>query len=73
MDVFDRAERFLPELKVDEGIELGEAGVEMVLEGIGIGQVDRMWLVGVLGYTGKVQAESLLETAKLDAGASNIT
>ena len=38
----------------------------MVLGGIRIGQVDGVWVVRVLCYVGKVQAESLAETAKLD-------
>ena len=39
MNVFNRAERFLPDLTLDGGIELREAGVQVMLEGIGIGQV----------------------------------
>ena len=37
----------------------------MVLGGIRIGQVDGVWVVRVLCYVGKVQAESLAETAEL--------
>ena len=36
VDVFDRVEHFLPQLKLDGGTELHEADVEMVLEDIGL-------------------------------------
>lgn len=38
----------------------------MVLEGIAIRQVDRMWLVRILGHVGKVQAEGLAKAAESD-------
>ena len=57
-------ESLLPELKLDGGVELGEAGVEMVLEGVGVGEVDRMGLVGVFRDVREVQAEGLAEAAE---------
>ena len=38
----------------------------MVLGGIRIGQVDGVWVVRVLCYVGKVQAESLAKATELD-------
>lgn len=50
MDVLDGAESLLPQFKLNRGIELGEAGVEMVLEGVSVRQVDGMRLMRVFRY-----------------------
>ena len=65
MDVFDRSEGLLPEFKLDGGIELRETRVEMVLQGIRIAEVDRMWLVLVFRNIGEVQPEGLAESTEL--------
>jgi hypothetical protein len=66
VDVFDGAKGFLPELELDGGVELGEAGVEVVLEGVCVGEVDRVGLVGILGDVGEMETESFAETTELD-------
>lgn len=38
----------------------------MVLEGVGIREVDRVWLMRVLGYVGQMESKSLAETTELD-------
>jgi len=40
MDILDGTKRFLPQFQLDRSIELGKAGIKVVLEGIGIGKVD---------------------------------
>ena len=45
VDVLDRPEGFLPKLQLDGGVELGKSGVEMVLQGVWVGEVDRVLLV----------------------------
>ena len=45
MYVLNGPESFLPKLKLDRGIELRETRVQMVLQGIGIGEVDGVRLV----------------------------
>jgi hypothetical protein len=47
MYIFDRTESFLPEFKLDGGIELSKSCVQMVLEGIGIGEVDGVLLMRI--------------------------
>ena len=54
MNVLNRTEGLLPELKLDGGVELREARVEVVLERVTVGQVDRVWLVRVFGDVGEV-------------------
>lgn len=49
MYIFDGAEGFLPELELNGGVELGETGVEVVLEDFGILEINGMRLVGVFG------------------------
>ena len=66
MNVLDGTEGLLPELELDGGVELGEAGVEMVLEGVGVGEVNGVLLVGVLGDIGKMEAQGFAETTELD-------
>ena len=66
MDVLNGTESFLPELEFNGGVALGEAGVEMVLEGVGVGEVDGMLLVRVLGDIGEVKAEGFAETTEFD-------
>jgi hypothetical protein len=45
---------------------LGEPGVEVVLESVGVGEVDAVRLVGVFCDVGEVQTEGLAEAAELD-------
>ena len=66
MYVFHGTERLLPELELDGSVELGEAGIEMVLQSIGVGEVNGMGLVCVLGDIREVQAESLAKATELD-------
>lgn len=66
VDVFDGTERFLPELELDRGIELCEAGVEVMLEDLRVGQVDGVSLVCILCDVGEVETESLAQTTELD-------
>jgi len=42
MYILDRAEGFLPEFKFDRGIKLSKTCVQMMLESIRIGEVDRV-------------------------------
>ncbi|WOO78589.1 uncharacterized protein LOC62_02G002135 [Vanrija pseudolonga] len=60
VDVLDRAESLLPELELDGSLELKEASVEVTREGLGVGEVDGVLLVAILGGVGKVLAETLL-------------
>jgi hypothetical protein len=45
---------------------LRESSVKVVLEGVGIREVDRVWLMRVLGYVGQMESKSLAETTELD-------
>lgn len=38
----------------------------MSLEGIGVCEVDRVWLVYIFGHIAKVQTKGLAETTELD-------
>ena len=49
MDVFDAAESFLPQFKLDGDIELVESSVEMSLQSVRVIEIDGMHLRGVLG------------------------
>jgi hypothetical protein len=40
MDILDGTKSFLPQLQLDRCIELGEAGIEVMLEGIGVRKVN---------------------------------
>ena len=66
MHIFDGAEGFLPELELDGGIELSEAGVEVVLKNFGVREVDRMLLMCVLCNVGKMESQSFAEAAEFD-------
>ena len=59
VDILDGTERLLPELELHGRVELCEAGIQMVLEGIRVGKVDGMGLVRVLGDVPEVQTERL--------------
>lgn len=59
MDIFDGTKSFLPQLQLDRSVELGEAGIEVMLEGIGVGKVNRVGLGRIFGYVGEVEAKSL--------------
>ena len=37
-----------------------------MLEGVGIREVDRVWLMRVLGYVGQMESKRLAETTELD-------
>ena len=65
MDVFDGSESLLPEFELDGGIELRETRVEMVLQGVRITEVDRMWLVLVFRNIGEMQPEGLTKSTEL--------
>jgi len=54
--IFHRTEGLLPEFELHGGIELCEAGVEVMLERIGILKVDRMGLVRVFCNVGEMEA-----------------
>ena len=64
--IFDRPICFLPELKLHRGVELGKSCVEMVLKGVGVGEVDGMLLMRVFRDISQVEAERLAESAELD-------
>jgi hypothetical protein len=66
VNIFYRTESLLPEFKLHGGIELCKASVEVMLKRIGVLEVDRMRLVRVLCYVGKVKAQSLAKTSKFD-------
>jgi len=66
VDILDGAEGFLPELELDTRVELGETGIEVVLEGIGVGEVDGVGLVGVFCDIREVETEGLAETSEFD-------
>jgi hypothetical protein len=66
MHILDGAEGLLPQLELNRGVELRETRVEVVLERIGVGEVDRVLLVRVLCDVGQVQTECFAETAELD-------
>jgi len=65
VDVLDRAESLLPELKLGGAVELLEASVEVALERLGLVEVDGVGLVGVLGNVLEVVAEEVAEAAEL--------
>ena len=64
MDVLDGTKSLLPQFQLDRSIELGKAGIEMVLEGIGVGKVNRVGLGRIFGHIGEVEAKSLAQTAE---------
>ena len=66
VDVFDGTKRFLPELKLDGGVELCKAGIEVVLENLWVGEVDGMGLMRIFCDVGEVETEGLAETTELD-------
>ena len=66
MNIFNRSESFLPELKLYRSIQLSEASVEMVLQGIRVGEVDAVRLVRILRDIGQVKTEGLAQATKLD-------
>ena len=47
MYILDGAESFLPEFKLDRGVELSKPCVQMVLESVRIGEVDGVLLMGI--------------------------
>ena len=55
MDILDGAEHLLPELELDGAVKLGESRIEIVLQSVGIGEVDRVCLVRVLGDISEVK------------------
>jgi len=59
MDILDGTKSLLPQLQLDRSIELGEAGIEVVLEGIGVGEVNRVGLGRIFGYVGEVETKCL--------------
>ena len=59
MDILDGTKSLLPQLQLDRSIELGEAGIKVVLEGIGVGEVDRVGLGRIFGYVGEVETKCL--------------
>lgn len=66
VNVFDRAEGLLPQLQLNRRIELREAGIEMVLKRVGVGEVDGMGLVRVFADIRKVKSQSLTQTTEFD-------
>lgn len=66
MDILDGAEGFLPKLKFYGGVKLSETCVEMMLKGVGIGEIDGMLLVRVFGNIGQVEAERLAKATEFD-------
>ena len=54
MDILDGTKSLLPQFQLDGSIELGEAGIEVVLEGIGVGKVNSVGLRRIFGYVGEV-------------------
>jgi hypothetical protein len=65
VDVLGGAEALLPQLELDGRVELLEARVEVALERVGVVEVDRVGLVGVLLGGGEVGTEGLAEAAEL--------
>ena len=65
LDVLDRAEGLLPELELDRECELGEARLDVPGEDIGVAEVDRVALVGVLVDGREVLADHLAQPAEL--------
>ena len=64
MEILEGTERILPEIEIQGRVELREEGIKMVVEGIGIGEVDGMRLVSVLCDVGEVETEGLAKTAE---------
>jgi len=56
VDIFHRTEGLLPEFELNGGVELCEASIEVMLEGIRILEVDCMWLMGIFCNVGEVEA-----------------
>mmetsp|Transcript_5961 Transcript_5961/g.15182 ORF Transcript_5961/g.15182 Transcript_5961/m.15182 type:complete len:437 (-) Transcript_5961:36-1346(-) len=65
VDVFDGAERLLPQLKVSRSLELLEPCLQVVLLGLGQRHVRAVALVAVLLQVGQVVAEDLAQAAEL--------
>jgi hypothetical protein len=65
VNVLGGAETLLPQLELDGRVELLEASVEVALERVGVVEVDRVGLVGVLLGGGEVGTEGLAEAAEL--------
>ena len=66
VDILDGAEGLLPKLKLDGGVQLRKASIEMMLQSFWIGEIDGVDLVRILGDIGKVEAERLTQTTELD-------
>lgn len=66
MNVFDRAECFLPQFELDGCIELRKTGIKMVLKRIWVGKVDGMRLMRVLGDVRQVKTKSFAKSSKLN-------
>lgn len=66
VNILDGTECLLPELELDGGVELRETSIEVVLQCVGIREVDGMWLMCILCDIRKMQTKSLAETAELD-------
>jgi hypothetical protein len=66
MNIFDGAESLLPQLQLDRDIELGEAGIEVMLEGIRIRKVNGMGLGGIFGDIGEVETKGFTLATELD-------
>jgi hypothetical protein len=64
--ILDGPECFLPELKFNRGIQLRKTRVKVVLEGIGVREVDGMWLVRVFCNICQMKTECLAKTAEFD-------
>jgi hypothetical protein len=56
MNIFYRTEGLLPEFKFHGSVELCETSIKVMLKGIGILEVDRMWLVCIFCNVGEVEA-----------------
>ena len=59
MDILDGTKSLLPQFQLDGGVELGEAGIEVMLKGIRVGKINGMGLGGVFSNIGEVESKSL--------------
>lgn len=65
LDVLDGPESLLPELKVDGRVELLESDLEESGKNVGLGEVDRVLLMGVFVNGGEILSDDLAKSSEL--------
>lgn len=73
VDVLNGTESFLPKLELNSSFKLKETGVKETAESLGVGKVNSMLLMAVLGSVGKILSQSLFtQTAEVGLALVNL-